>query len=99
MGTVGTSRPMTSGDSPCFRTYQRRQKQADIATRARFHALIDQVLGVDLAQPFQRKGRAGTVAQQSFQAVAVGPLVAPSASTEKPPPCSHAAMVSGARWT
>jgi len=48
--------------------------QADASSRPRFHALIDQILGVDFPQPFQRKGGTGAVAQQTFQAIArVGP--------------------------
>ena len=52
--------------------FERGQHQADAAARARLDALIDQVLGIDFTQPFQRKGRSGAIAQQSLQALAVG---------------------------
>ena len=47
------------------------QHQADAAARSRLDALIDQVLGIDFTQPFQREGRPGAVAQQALQAQAI----------------------------
>jgi hypothetical protein len=45
--------------------------EADADTGAGLHALIDQVLGIDLTQPFQCKGQTGTVAQPALQTVAL----------------------------
>jgi hypothetical protein len=44
------------------------QHQADAAARSRLDALIDQVLGIDFTQPFQREGWPRATAQQALQA-------------------------------
>lgn len=51
--------------------FERCQDLADASTRPRLGALIDQVLRIDLPQPFLRKGRAGALAQQALQPLAV----------------------------
>ena len=51
--------------------FQRRQHQADAAAGTGLDALVDQMLGIDFAQPLQCKRRPGAVAQQTFQAGAV----------------------------
>jgi hypothetical protein len=52
--------------------FERCEHQADAAAGTRLDALVDQVFGVDFTQALQRKGRASAVAQQPFQARAVG---------------------------
>jgi hypothetical protein len=47
------------------------QHQADAAAHSRLDALIDQVLGIDFTQPFQREGRPRAAAQQALQPLAV----------------------------
>jgi len=51
--------------------FERGQHQADAAARSRLDALIDQVLGIDFTQPFQREGRPRAAAQQALQPLAV----------------------------
>jgi hypothetical protein len=62
------------------------QHQAGAAARSWLDALIDQVLGIDLTQPFQREGQPGAVAQQPLQAQAIVRFMRTLASTAKPPP-------------
>jgi hypothetical protein len=47
------------------------KNQRNAAARSWLDALIDQVLGIDFTQPFQREGRPRAVAQQPLQALAV----------------------------
>ncbi len=54
--------------------FERREHQADAAAGTRLDALIDQVFGVDFTPALQCEGRSGAVAQQPFQARAVGPF-------------------------
>ncbi|EXI65067.1 MAG: hypothetical protein AW08_03520 [Candidatus Accumulibacter adjunctus] len=52
--------------------FERRQHRSDAAAAACFDAFMDQMVGVDFTQTLQREGGASTVAQQPFQALAVG---------------------------
>jgi len=51
--------------------FERGEYQADAAARARLDALVDEVLGIDFAQSFEREGRPGAVTQQALQAFLV----------------------------
>ncbi len=74
----------------------RGQQQTHAATRAGFHALIHQMLGVNLAQPFQREGWPGTVPQQTLLTFTVVCLDAhpwPDREAAAVFPCGHGLRV------
>ena len=56
--------------------FERREHPADAAAGTGLDALVDQVFGVDFTQTLQSEGRSSAVAQQPFQALAVGPFEA-----------------------
>lgn len=62
--------------------FEGRQDLADAPARSRLGALIDEVLRIDLPQPFLREGRAGAVAQQALPPLPVVPFDA-HASVER----------------
>jgi len=80
---VGRQRPAEAMPMSAPRRKQRRKAveplhrcwhQAHVATRAWLDALIDQMLGCDFTQPFQRKGGVGAILQQRFETVALAGL-------------------------
>jgi len=55
----------------CRETIEELQRGRHQAHAAGLHALVDQMPGVDFAQPFQRKGGPGAIPQQTFQTAAL----------------------------